>query len=66
MMSVDWQKAEENPDKSQKIQGRFLLDLRAKVNDLEKQLTDTRNELTRKLKIPLKPPAKISKLQQKN
>ena len=46
-ISIDWQKAEEHPDKGQKVEGRFLLDLRAKVNDLEKQLTDTKNELNR-------------------
>ena len=36
-MSIDWARAEENPTKKQSIEGRFLLDLRTKVNDLEKQ-----------------------------
>ena len=44
-MSIDWAKAEEAPQKSQKVEGRFLLDLRSKVNDLEKQLTETKGEL---------------------
>jgi len=34
-ITIDWPKAEENPDKAQKIEGRFLLDLRAKIDDLE-------------------------------
>ncbi len=46
-MSIDWAKAEEKPDKKQAVEGRFLLDLRAKVNDLEKQLTDTKNKLNK-------------------
>ena len=44
-MPIDWAKAEESPQKAQKVEGRFLLDLRAKVNDLEKQLTETKAEL---------------------
>ena len=46
-MTIDWAKAEEHPDKSQKVEGRFLLDLRAKVNDLEKQLSENKSELSR-------------------
>ena len=45
-MSIDWQKAEEKPEKKQSVEGRFLLDLRAKVNDLEKQLSETKSELS--------------------
>ena len=46
-MSIDWIKAESDPSKSQKIEGRFLLDLRAKINDLEKQLTIKRDEVSK-------------------
>ena len=45
-MSIDWAKAEEAPDKAQKVEGKFLLDLRAKVNDLEKQLTEAKSDLS--------------------
>jgi len=45
-LSIDWAKAEEKPDKKQAIEGRFLLDLRAKVNDLEKQLSENKTELS--------------------
>ena len=44
-MSIDWARAEEKPDKKQSVEGRFLLDLRIKINDLEKQLADTKKEL---------------------
>ncbi|MFO7796969.1 MAG: hypothetical protein R6W84_12540, partial [Promethearchaeia archaeon] len=47
-MSIDWLKAEENPSKSQKIEGKYLLDLRAKTIDLEKQVNQLRNELDKK------------------
>jgi len=46
-LPIDWAKAEEAPQKAQKVEGRFLLDLRAKVNDLEKQLTETKADLTK-------------------
>ena len=37
--------AEEKPSKSQKVEGRILLDLRAKINGLERELARTKNEL---------------------
>ena len=37
-MSIDWAKAEERPEKRLSVEGRFLLDLRSKINTLEKQL----------------------------
>lgn len=40
MSYIDWESCEEKPTKSQKIEGRFLLDLRAKINDLEGQLRE--------------------------
>jgi hypothetical protein len=33
-LSIDWEKAQERPDKTQKVEGRFLLDFRTKVNNL--------------------------------
>ena len=41
--NVNWQYAEERPEKIQKVEGRFLLDLRSKINDMEQQLK-TKNE----------------------
>ncbi len=46
-MGIDWSKAESKPDAAVKVEGRFLLDLRAKVNDLEKQLTETKSKLAK-------------------
>ncbi|MBD3194480.1 MAG: hypothetical protein GF317_05445 [Candidatus Lokiarchaeota archaeon] len=37
-MSIDWVKAEERPDKKQRVKGENLMDLRIKINKLEKQL----------------------------
>ncbi len=37
-ISVDWSKATEKPDKKQAVEGRFLLDLRSKIDDLEQKL----------------------------
>jgi chromosome segregation ATPase len=37
---IDWESCEEKPTKSQKVEGRFLLDLRSKINDLERQLRE--------------------------
>ncbi|TFG27773.1 MAG: hypothetical protein EU532_06715 [Promethearchaeota archaeon] len=38
-MSINWAKAEETPHKKQKVTARFLLDLRSKINSLEKELS---------------------------
>lgn len=53
-MSIDWVRAEEKPEKKLSVEGRFLLDLRSKINNIEKQLTIKAKELeksTRDLKI---------------
>lgn len=42
-----WERAERYPDRMIKVEGRFLLDLRKKVNDLERELANTKNELNR-------------------
>jgi len=44
-MSINWVKVEEKPEKKQSIEGKVLLDLRAKINDLELQLTKRTTEL---------------------
>ena len=50
-MSIDWSLAESKPEKGQKVEGRFLLDLRAKVNDLEQQLSENKKELSETQKM---------------
>lgn len=44
-MAIDWILAEKRPNKRQKIEGRFLLDLRAQINKLEHRIKDLRLEL---------------------
>ena len=44
MISIDWVEVEKFPDKKQSLDGKFLLDMRAKVNDLEKQLSVKKQE----------------------
>ena len=46
-MSIDWAKAEEKPEKKLSVEGRILLDLRSKINSLEKQLAQKTKELDR-------------------
>ncbi len=43
-MSIDWQKAEENPNKKLKIEGQTLLNIRNENERLEKQLAQTQNQ----------------------
>ena len=45
IISINWHKAENKPDVKQKVLGRVLLDLRSKINDLEKQLGVKAKEL---------------------
>ncbi len=44
-MSIDWAKAEARPDKKLSIEGKVLLDLRSKINSLEKQLAQKIKDL---------------------
>ena len=37
IMLIDWIKAEEKPDKKQAVEGRILLDLKTKTDNLKKQ-----------------------------
>ena len=37
-MSIDWSKVESSPETKQKVEGKVLLDLRAKIVDLEQDL----------------------------
>ncbi|MFW9946828.1 MAG: hypothetical protein ACFFDX_08370 [Candidatus Odinarchaeota archaeon] len=44
-MGIDWEKCEIAPQKTQKVEGRILLDLRAKVNQLEHDLALSKEQL---------------------
>ncbi len=44
-MAINWVKVEEKPEKKQAIEGRVLLDLRSKINDLELKVTQLTNDL---------------------
>ncbi len=44
-ISIDWMKAEEKPNTAQKVEGRYLIDLRAKINELERRLTEKNQDL---------------------
>ena len=46
-LSIDWARAEERPDKKLSVEGKVLLDLRSKINSLEKQLTQNKKDLER-------------------
>jgi len=52
-MSINWERAELAPDKVLKVEGRVLLDLRAKINELEREIAKTKEDL-RKTKEKLK------------
>ena len=41
-MNIDWTKAESKPNAKQKVLGKFLLDLRSKINNLEKELAENK------------------------
>jgi len=45
-MNINWQEAEEKPDKKQKVDGKELLGLREIRKNLEKELSETRQELS--------------------
>jgi len=42
---IPWNKIEMSPEKSLKIEGRLLLDIRAKTDELEKELAKTKEQL---------------------
>ncbi len=44
-MNIDWIKAESKPNTKQKVLGRFLLDLRSKINNLEKELAENKKDI---------------------
>lgn len=44
-MSIDWARAEERPDKKLSVEGKFLLDLRSRINNIEKQLVQKTKDL---------------------
>lgn len=51
MSYIDWEACEERPGKNQKVEGRVLLDLREKINDLEKALREKSISLEKSEKI---------------
>lgn len=44
-MYIDWMKIQEKPEIKHKVEGSFLLGLRAKINDLEKKLVQNRDKM---------------------
>jgi chromosome segregation ATPase len=53
-MKVDWERAHEYPKKRQKIEGKYLLDLRSKIYELEQDIAEKDKEIdqhTEKLMI---------------
>lgn len=58
-----WKRAERYPDRMIKVEARFFLDLRQKINDLERQLTLTKNELNRVYQELRNAEAKIDELE---
>ena len=46
-LAIDWDRISEKPEKAYKVEGRFLLDLRTKINDLEQQLKIKTDKLDR-------------------
>ncbi len=49
MSYIDWAHVAENPDVKVKVLGRDLLNLRAKINSIEEELSQTRNDLRSKI-----------------
>jgi chromosome segregation ATPase len=48
-LGIDWEKCEVAPQKAQKVEGRILLDLRAKVNQLEHDLALSKDQLRKSM-----------------
>jgi chromosome segregation ATPase len=44
-MGIDWEKAEKDPGSKQKIQNSFLLDIKKKINDLERRVLELRKTI---------------------
>lgn len=44
-MSINWANCEEAPNKKYKVLGRFLLDLRTKINNMEKEFAAKKKEI---------------------
>ena len=47
-MSIDWSKIESKPETKLKVDGQILLDLRAKIHDLELELAQNKKDLEKK------------------
>jgi chromosome segregation ATPase len=50
-MSIEWMKVEDKPDKDFKVQGKLLIDFRAKIINLEKDVTTLKDDIARLSKI---------------
>jgi len=44
-ITINWERAELSPEKTLKVEGKLLLDLRAKIKELERELTKNQEEL---------------------
>jgi len=47
-LSIDWKEAKEKPDKTQKVLNSYLLDINAKIDDLERRAFELRQSLDNK------------------
>lgn len=47
-MSIDWDRAQKFPQKKQKVLSNYLLDLRERINNLERRIAAKNNELKEK------------------
>jgi len=50
-LSINWANCEEAPNKKYKVLGRFLLDLRTKINNMEKEFAAKKKEIQDQLKV---------------
>ncbi|MEX2717360.1 MAG: hypothetical protein Q6353_016470 [Candidatus Sigynarchaeum springense] len=50
-MSIEWDKVEMKPDKDFKVQGKILIDFRAKIVNLEKEAASLKDEITKLIKV---------------
>jgi len=65
MSYIDWEACEERPGKNQKVEGRVLLDLREKINDLEKELREKSINLEKREKLLNENKEKLNHLKSK-
>jgi len=44
-MNIDWEKAEKDPESKQKVKGIYLLELKSKINDLQRRVLELRKHI---------------------